>query len=124
MINIKELLGNTKLEELDNELQANAIDLLDRVNKFRAEYGKPMYVTSGYRSPEHNAKIGGSKNSAHMSCQAIDFKDSDNAIKEFIAKDLDILVRCDLYMEDPLVTTNWVHLSNRPTKSGNRVFKP
>jgi hypothetical protein len=35
-----------------------------------------------------------------------------------------LLEQYDLYMEDPLYTTTWVHLQTRPTKSGSRVFKP
>ena len=33
-----------------------------------------LQVTSGYRSPEHNAKVGGAKNSAHMRGNAVDVK--------------------------------------------------
>jgi hypothetical protein len=32
----------------------------------RAWAGEPFYVTSGYRSPEVNARIGGAKNSQHV----------------------------------------------------------
>lgn len=124
MISLKELLGDTKQEDLTPELLANATDLLVRLNKFRAEYGKPMYVNSGYRSPEYNATIGGSKGSSHMSCQACDFKDNDGELKKFIANDPEILVRCDLYMEAPESTPTWVHLQSRVIKSGNRIFKP
>jgi len=35
--------------------------------------GKPVLVSSAYRSPELNAFIGGSKNSQHMSGEAVDF---------------------------------------------------
>ncbi|MEO0132611.1 MAG: D-Ala-D-Ala carboxypeptidase family metallohydrolase [candidate division WOR-3 bacterium] len=31
----------------------------------RKNTGIPMIITSGYRSPEHNAKVGGVKNSEH-----------------------------------------------------------
>jgi hypothetical protein len=124
MITLQEMMGNNDYDSLSDELKKNAEETLRRVNLFRAEYGVPMIVTSGYRTPEHNIAIGGSKNSAHCQCQAIDFKDNDGKIKEFIAKDLQVLERCDLYMEDPSVTKTWVHLSIRPTKSGNRVFMP
>lgn len=124
MISLQEMMGDNKFEELSEELQNNARDLLVRVNKFRAEYGIPMYVTSGYRTAEHNVKVGGSKNSAHCQCKAIDFKDNDGKLKEFIATDPAILERCDLYMEAPESTPTWVHLSSRLPNSGNRIFKP
>ena len=38
----------------------------------REYYGKPIRVNSGYRSPEHNAKIGGVRNSQHVQALAAD----------------------------------------------------
>lgn len=35
-------------------------------------YGKKMIVTSGYRSPTHNRKVRGARNSQHMYCAAAD----------------------------------------------------
>ena len=32
----------------------------------RAHFGKPVVVTSGYRTPEYNAKVGGAAKSRHM----------------------------------------------------------
>lgn len=119
------LMGRIKVEELSDELKLNLADLLIKLNKFRAEYGIPMIVSSGYRPASVNANTpGASKTSAHMTCQACDFADPNGEIKEFIAKDPTILIRCDLYMEHPDSTPGWCHLSNRAPKSGNRIFKP
>lgn len=38
----------------------------------RDHFGCPIYVSSGYRSPELNAAIGGSKRSQHMEGRALD----------------------------------------------------
>lgn len=124
MISMKELLNDIKFEELTPELQTNANDLLVKINQFRSIYGIPMYVNSGYRTPEHNVEIGGAKNSAHCTCQAMDFRDEDNAIKEWILKDPSVLEKCELYMENPDKTKTWVHLQSRIIKSGNRIFNP
>jgi uncharacterized protein YcbK (DUF882 family) len=35
-------------------------------------YGKKMIITSGYRSPAHNRRARGAKNSLHMYCAAVD----------------------------------------------------
>ena len=43
---------------------------LDEVRKL---LGKPVYVSSGYRCPEVNAAVGGSKTSAHLTGEAFDF---------------------------------------------------
>lgn len=32
-------------------------DFMDRLEDIREDFGRPMLVTSGYRSPEHNAKV-------------------------------------------------------------------
>lgn len=40
----------------------------------RKEYGKPIYVTSGYRSEALNKAIKGAKNSQHMIGEAADIK--------------------------------------------------
>ena len=108
-------------EPLSKELEENIITLLEAVNKLRIQYGKPMYVTSGIRTTKHNAKIGGARKSSHVSCQAIDFADSDGALKAFATNDNNaMLMLCNLYMESPLDTPTWCHLQTRQTN--NRVF--
>ncbi len=37
-------------------------------------YGRPLYVTSGYRSHRHNRRVGGARRSQHLHCNAIDFR--------------------------------------------------
>lgn len=45
---------------------------LDILQKTRTAIGKPFYITSGYRSPEHNAAVDGAKNSYHLRGMAFD----------------------------------------------------
>lgn len=41
----------------------------------RAELGdKPIKITSGYRTPSYNRKVGGGKASQHLLCKAADIK--------------------------------------------------
>lgn len=42
------------------------------LDPLRTHIGRPIRVTSGYRTPTHNAMVGGSKNSAHMRGDAAD----------------------------------------------------
>lgn len=56
---------------------SNLTQLCKRIlQPLRDAYGKPIIVTSGYRSPELNKAIGGAKNSQHMRGQAADIKGS------------------------------------------------
>lgn len=46
--------------------------LLSQLDLIRGGWGGPLRVVSGYRSPEHNAKVGGVKLSQHMEGRAVD----------------------------------------------------
>ena len=53
----------------------------------RDEFGKPIRVTSAYRSPEHNKEVGGVKNSQHVQALAADLQPSsgrDDDMEELI----------------------------------------
>lgn len=54
-----------------------AKELIVRLNAIRIRFGKPIIVNSGYRSPEHNAKVGGVKNSFHTQGLAADIRPED-----------------------------------------------
>lgn len=47
-------------------------DALNRLQSLRKSLGVPLIVTSGYRSPEHNKRVGGAQNSMHLRGQAFD----------------------------------------------------
>ncbi len=40
---------------------------------FETYFGRKVVVSSGYRSPAHNADVGGKEDSYHMRCMAADF---------------------------------------------------
>jgi len=46
--------------------------LLEMIDEAREIYGKPIRVTSGYRTEAHNRKVGGVKSSSHLKGLAID----------------------------------------------------
>jgi hypothetical protein len=50
------------------------VDFLVKLDEFRHKLGMPVKITSSYRSPEHNAKVGGVKNSFHMLGRAVDIE--------------------------------------------------
>lgn len=47
-------------------------DLVDTLQKLRDRFKKPVTVTSGYRTPEHNAAVGGATGSYHVKGRAAD----------------------------------------------------
>jgi uncharacterized protein YcbK (DUF882 family) len=48
--------------------------LVRTLKSIERHYGKPVVVTSGFRSPKHNRRIGGARNSRHTSCEAADIQ--------------------------------------------------
>lgn len=57
-------------------------ELIDVLEDIRTHFNKPVNVTSGYRTPEYNTKIGGVKNSQHTKGKAADIKVSGIPAKE------------------------------------------
>ncbi|CAB4167226.1 Peptidase M15A, C-terminal [uncultured Caudovirales phage] len=47
-------------------------DFMVKLIKLRELYGKPMRITSGYRSKETNLAVNGAENSPHMYGKAVD----------------------------------------------------
>ena len=50
------------------------LQLVELVEELRRYLGKPVVITSAYRCPVHNRRIGGVKNSAHVRGYALDVK--------------------------------------------------
>lgn len=48
--------------------------LYDLLEVIRSEFGRPIVINSGYRSPERNAQVGGAKNSYHVKGMAADIR--------------------------------------------------
>ncbi len=115
---------------LSDDLETNATDLLIKVNSLLQELGvSDVHVTSGYRTPEHNLKIGGALKSNHCKAQAIDLKDDDRAIGNRIMTNLKVLISRGLHMEslDYCVTSQghkWIHLQSVAPQSKSTVFIP
>lgn len=78
----------------------------------RDKIGKPITITSGYRTVSHNAKVGGAKYSYHTRGMAADIR-ADGIKPKELAKVLDKIVpnSCGIIVYD-----NWVHFDTRNTK--------
>lgn len=45
---------------------------MDRLQRLREDYGTPVVISSGYRCPIHNARVGGRPKSMHKAGKAAD----------------------------------------------------
>lgn len=61
-------------------IKINAIKLAKKLDQAREEYGKPILVSSWYRPPDINKKVGGVSNSQHLNGGGADIYPSDGNI--------------------------------------------
>lgn len=87
--------------------------LAEQLQILRDEIGRPISISSGYRSPAHNAKIKGAKNSYHVKGMAADIK-----VKGMQPKDVkDVILK--LMQEGKIIKgglkayVTWVHYDFR-----------
>jgi hypothetical protein len=115
------LMGRDKQYPLNKDQEANLAVLLDRINKVRAKYGKPMLVSSGYRPAAINAKVAGAaKMSSHTLCMAVDIRDLNGEVRNWVLSNLDFLQSVGLWIEDFRWTPTWCHFQIRP--ASKRIF--
>ena len=131
MIDLNELLMNrAKLKDLDKETQDNLTTLLERINKVRGAYGKPMKVNDGYRRPQDTPPHG-AKKSKHLLGAAVDIDDDEaGTLWNWLMKpeQMTLLKGVGLWLEHGCYThcngQSWVHLQILPPASGKRIFIP
>lgn len=75
----REMINSAKADEfsIDNfpkdcDIIDNIIYTMECLDKIREEYGLPLYISSGYRCPDLNTKVGGKETSQHLKGQAAD----------------------------------------------------
>lgn len=53
-------------------------EFVKKLDLLRMFYGKPVYISSGYRTKEHNLAVGGVSDSAHLKGLAADLSCNDS----------------------------------------------
>lgn len=107
------------------EIENNAIALLEKVNKLLDTLGiGAVKVSSGWRPSAVNLRVGGAKNSNHITGHAVDIADQFRYLAKAILRNIKLLDECGLYAEDFGHTKTWVHLQDIAPKSGKRIFIP
>ena len=124
------LSNNFKLEEfersntagqlgIDNTAPREAIDNLSRLftlllQPLRDYYNTKIFINSGYRSPDLNARIGGAPNSQHLRGQAADI--------HFTGMDTlpDVLKKYGVSFDQLIIYPTFVHLSYVSVKENRK----
>jgi len=86
--------------------------LLAKLEKLREVLERPVYITSGYRCPSYNQKVGGVVNSYHLIGLAADIQVKDINLMEL----LEIGENIDFNGIGFYEKKNFLHLDVRPTK--------
>lgn len=127
MITFKELIGDISISDIPIDHQHNLEILLKYANKLRAAYGKPMIITSGYRTIQDHIRIYSQlasrkgiefdrskvpMKSRHLFGLACDILDKDGSLYKWAESNEKILEDCGLWCEKD--TNGWLHIQCVP----------
>lgn len=108
-------IDNTPTPQVKASLEALVDNVLDPL---REAWGKPITVTSGYRSPALNKAVGGVSTSQHLKGEAADITTGnyvDNARLFQLAVDLKLPFDQIIFEKGDIKTgPAWIHVSHRP----------
>jgi Peptidase M15 len=109
MITMQEILKDKKLEDQSAEIQANLVILLERMNKVRELYGKPMLITSGLRTEADQIRVYAEKGitdlkkipmkSKHLKGNAVDVSDPKGELNDWCKKNEETLRELGIWLE-------------------------
>lgn len=103
--------------EIPNNILPNISILAHNLQALRDYVNKPISITSGYRSPKYNAKIGGAKDSQHCYGTAADIKVQGMTPKE-VALVIEKLIKEKKMIQGGIgIYPSWVHYDHRGVKA-------
>jgi hypothetical protein len=115
-------LNNTPNAQVIENLKLLTLCVLEPV---RCYYNKPVLITSGYRSPEVNAKVGGSRTSDHCLGMAADLEipGVPNAqIAGWISQNLKFTQLILEFYTPGVPDSGWVHVSYDANNLKNQIL--
>ena len=89
----------------------------------REHFGKPVTITSGYRTAAHNAAVGGAKSSQHLYGRAADIRVQGVSVEAVAAYAESLMPDRGGVGRYPVKAgraTGWVHVDTRADKAGWR----
>lgn len=107
----------------------NLIRLVDNVlDPLREAYGKPIRVTSGYRSEELNKAVGGSPTSDHRSGRAADIVGTpatrdENEKLFYLIQSLALPYKQLIWEKGDATGPDWVHVSYQDGENRKQILK-
>jgi zinc D-Ala-D-Ala carboxypeptidase len=115
------------LENTPNEQEISAMKLLAEkvLQPVRDHFGKGVKVNSGFRQPDVNQKVGGSRNSDHTRGQACDIEipGIPNAeLAEWIKDNLEFNQLILEFYTPGVPDSGWVHVSYIPEDNKKQVL--
>ena len=110
-------------KDVDTVTLRNLEDLCRKINALG--YKPAMYASSCLRSMVDQQRVNPKAlGSSHLYGCAVDIKDPDGKLAQWLKANTAKLEKCGLWMEDPTYTKGWCHLQTYAPKSMNRYFKP
>lgn len=118
------------LKEWTGEFGKNAIKTIALVSEFSSLAGFTIEdITSGWRYPNLNKKIGGASQSKHLFAQAIDISDKDKMFGIWLSKNVKLLRERGCAIESLVKTHHsdipsqrWLHFQTQIPASGKIIF--
>ena len=110
-----------------HEAIANLANLSKWLEVLRERAGTPIFINSGYRSPQLNRKIGGAPNSNHLTGCAVDIRVSGmEQLIRYAAILLDYADESKQDFDELLIEKNrygalWLHFAVRPKDNRRKV---
>ena len=108
-------IDNRVPDDLMPNIQLTAIKL----ELVRKALGSPIIITSGYRCPKLNARVGGVSTSAHTKGLAVDFRCDYGNPKQICQRLIDAGVQFDKLIQEH---NQWVHIGFSPSNNRQIVL--
>lgn len=113
-------IPNQPTPEAEHNLRTLCAAVLDPL---RENTGAPINISSGYRGPELNARIGGAKKSQHMEGKAADIQSHGMSVLELFKAVIRLGLPYDqVIYEAKNRTSKWVHVSHDPGRARGAIL--